>query len=284
MNLEINLGTLYRRTRERFRRGGIENPGIEASVILCSVIDRPAQTVYASPETVLGRGEAEECENRVLRRLKKEPCAYTTGVREFFSRGFAVSPAVLIPRPETETVVEGALEKIPPGASLRVVDVGTGSGCMAITLKKERPQVSVTATDISADALEKAAENARLLGADVSFVLGDMVSCLADACADMVVANLPYISEKEYDGLPDEIRVFEPKNALLSGENGLEHIRKMVSDAPRVMRTGGHCIVEVGDGQAEKCAWFFERSGFSEIQTASDIHGRTRMVAGRWKK
>lgn len=283
MNFETNLGSVYHKTKERFRRGGIENPGLEASVILCSAIGMPSHAVYTKPETVLGRSETQECENRVRRRLNKEPCAYTTGVREFFSRKFAVSPAVLIPRPETEILVELALEKIPPGKALRVLDVGTGSGCIAITLKKERPDISVTGSDISADSLKKAAENSRLHNADVSFVRGDTVSCFADACADIVVANLPYISEKEFENLPDEVRLFEPKQALLSGENGLGHIRKLVSDAPRVMRAGGYCILEVGDGQAQICAEMFEWNGFS-ASTASDIYGKTRAVTGHWKK
>ncbi len=284
MNFETNLGTLYLKTRERFRHGGIENPGLEASVILCSVTGMPNHAVYANAETVLGQSEMRECENRVLRRLGKEPCAYTTGVKEFFSRPFAVSPAVLIPRPETETVVETALGKIPRGAKLRAVDVGTGSGCIAITLKKERPDISVAAVDISAAALEKAAENRRAHKADIRLVLGDMVSCFADSCADIVIANLPYISEKEFGDLPEEVRDFEPKQALLSGEGGFEHIRKIVSSAPRIMRTGGCCIVEVGDGQAQRCAEFFLRSGFSDISTAADIHGKTRAVCGCRKR
>jgi len=141
----------------------------------------------------------------------------------------------------------------------------------------------VAGSDISADALKKAAENSRLHKADVGFVRGDIVSCFADACADIVVANLPYISEKEFEKLPDEVRLFEPKQALLSGENGLGHIRQIVSDAPRVMRAGGYCILEVGDGQARICAEMFERNGFS-ASTAPDIYGKTRAVIGHWKK
>ncbi len=284
MSFETNLGTLYQETRERFRARGIENPGLEASVILCSVTGQPAGAVHTKPETVLKSQETLECENRVKRRLKNEPCAYTTGVREFFSRCFSVSPAVLIPRSETETVVEAALEKIPPGKKSHVVDVGTGSGCIAVTLKKERPDIRVAASDISAAALKEARRNAHALGADISFILGDTLSCFGDGCTDMVISNPPYVSEKEFETLPEEVRGFEPALALLSGEDGFEHTRKIVLDAPRVMRAGGCCIVEVGDGQAQKCAGFFEKGGFSDISTLNDIHGKARVVTGIWKK
>ncbi len=284
MGLEENLGTLYRKTRERFRLGGIENPGLEAAVIVCSVIGKQAQTVYTNPETKIGLPEIHECENRARRRLNREPCAYTTGLREFFSRGFSVSPAVLIPRPETETLVEAALEKIPCGKNFQVLDVGTGSGCIAVTLKKERPDISVTASDISARALEKAAQNARIHRAEVSFVTGDGLPCFEDSCADIVVSNPPYVSEEEFGNLPEEVRGFEPQEALLSGENGFAHIRKIICGSPRVLRTGGWCIIEVGDGQARKCSEIFRESGFSDISTAKDLCGKTRVVTANWKR
>ncbi|WP_462137575.1 peptide chain release factor N(5)-glutamine methyltransferase [Candidatus Mycalebacterium sp.] len=284
MSLETNLGSLYRKTRKRFRRGGIENPGLEASVIACSVLGKPSGTVHTNPQIAVGREQARECENRVLRRLEGEPCAYATGAREFFSRRFVVSPAVLIPRPETETVVEAALEKIPPDTEMRAIDVGTGSGCIAVTLKKERPHLSVAAVDISQRALEKAEENARFHGADISFVCGDALWNFEDNSTDIIVSNPPYVSEEDFETLPDEIRDFEPKEALVSGEGGFEHIRKIVSDATRVLCAGGWCVVEVGDGQAHGCAEIFKENGFSGISTTDDISGKPRAVEGIWKK
>ncbi|QMU55899.1 MAG: peptide chain release factor N(5)-glutamine methyltransferase [Candidatus Mycalebacterium zealandia] len=284
MSLETNLGSLYRKTMERFRQGGIENPGLEASVIVCSVLGKPSGAVHTSPQITVGRKQVSECENRTSRRLKGEPCAYATGEREFFSRRFAVSPAVLIPRPETETVVEVALEKIPQDIQMRAIDVGTGSGCIAVTLKKEKPLLSVTAVDISPHALKKAEENARFHGADISFVCGDTLRNFEDNSADIIVSNPPYVSEEEFETLPDEIRIFEPKKALVSGEGGFEHIRKIVADAARVLRAGGWCVVEVGDGQAPGCVEIFEKNGFSGISTTNDISGKPRAVEGIWKR
>lgn len=283
MSRETNLGAFYRKTRERFQRSGIENPGIEASTIVCSVLGKPSGTVHTDPQIAVGGTQARECENRISRRLRGEPCAYATGAREFFSRRFAVSPAVMIPRPETETVVEAALAKIPRNTEMRAIDVGTGSGCIAITLKKERPCLSVIAVDTSPRALEKAEENARFHGAEVSFVCGDALSDFADNSADIIVSNPPYVSEEEFETLPDEIRNFEPKEALVSGKCGFESTEKIVRGAAGVLRSGGWCVVEAGDRQARGCAEIFEENGFSKISATCDISGKPRAVEGIWK-
>ncbi|MCY4042961.1 MAG: peptide chain release factor N(5)-glutamine methyltransferase [Candidatus Dadabacteria bacterium] len=282
MCLQTNLGALYRATRRRMSGGGMENPGLEASVILCSVIGKPPHAVYTEPETVVGEKDARECAGRVRRRLDGEPCAYTTGFKEFFSLRFEVSPAVLIPRPETETLVEEALRMLSPGE--RALDIGTGCGCAAVALKKNMPGAIVGASDISPEALEVAKRNARAHSANISFTPGDMLSPFEDNCADMVVSNPPYVSEREFEALPREVRDFEPEGALVSGENGFEHIRKVVSSAPRVLRNGGRCIVEVGEGQADGCAEIFRLCGFTRVTTARDLAGKTRTVAGYWKR
>ncbi|MGI9558924.1 MAG: peptide chain release factor N(5)-glutamine methyltransferase [Thermodesulfobacteriota bacterium] len=284
MNPQTNLGALYRETREQFRAKGFENPGLEASVLLCSVTGEPPHRIVSDPQTAVRGKAAREFEDRVRRRLKNEPCAYITGTREFFSLSFAVSPAVLIPRPETETVVETALRNIPAGKKLRVADIGTGSGCIAIALKKEREEISVTASDISPAAIEIARQNALFHGTEINFVIGDALSRFADGSADIIVSNPPYVPEQEFESLPDDVRVFEPREALVSGDDGFEHIRKIVADAPRVLGGGGVCVMETGDGQAEKCAEIFSKNGFSDISAADDIGGKTRVVSGTWKK
>ena len=282
MCLQTNLGALYGKARRQLSGGGIENPGLEASVILCSVIGKPPQAVHTEPETAVGADDARECAGRIKRRLGGEPCAYTTGFKEFFSLRFEVSPAVLIPRPETETLVEEALRMLSPGEC--ALDIGTGCGCVAVALKKNMPDAVVCASDISPGALEVAKRNARAHSAAIGFEFGDILSPFKDNCADMVVSNPPYVSEREFEALPCEVRAFEPTGALVSGEDGFEHIRRVASSAPRVLRDGGRCVVEVGDGQADECSEIFRRCGFTHITTARDLAGKTRTVAGLWKK
>ena len=278
----INLGDLHREAKRQLTGGGVENPGLEASVILCSVIGKPPHAVYTEPETVVRETVARECAGRVERRLNGEPCAYATGFKEFFSLRFEVNPAVLVPRPETETLVEEALRMLPPNGC--VLDIGTGCGCVAVSLKKNMPHTTVCAADISPEALEVAKRNARAHSASIRFCRGDMLSPFEDNCADMVVSNPPYVSEEEFETLPREIRDFEPKIALVSGNGGFEHLETVVRSAPRVLKNGGRCIVETGDGQADKCAEIFGRAGFTCITTACDLAGKTRTVAGLWKR
>ena len=284
MDIQTNLGSLYHKTKKRLSDGGIENPGLEASVILCSVIEKPPHTVHTEPDKVIGTDAVRKCEDRVRRRLEREPCAYTTGFKEFFSLRFEVNPAVLIPRPETETLVEEALKILKRGGGKTVLDVGTGSGCIAVVLKKHMPRLRVCASDISPGALEVARANARRHLTKISFVLGDGLSCFEDGCADLVVSNPPYVSAREMEELPAEVGEFEPPGALFGGEDGFEHIRGIVSSSPRVLRKNGWCLIEVGEGQADGCAEIFKQNGFGDITTARDLAGKTRTVGGTWKK
>lgn len=216
----------------------------------------------------------------VARRMQGEPVAYLTGEREFYGRLFRVSSAVLIPRPETELLVERALAAIDARGDISVVDVGTGSGCIAVTVALERPGVQVLATDVSRDALEVAQANAARLGAGqrVRFVHSTLTGP-ADA-VDVIVSNPPYIPERDRDRVMRDVRDFEPVGALFGGDDGLSVIRRLVGRARGTLRPDGAILMEVGAGQAAAVLELLDAAGFVGLRTTSDLAGIARVVEG----
>jgi release factor glutamine methyltransferase len=225
---------------------------------------------------------AHELDRLVARRARGEPVAYLTGDREFYGRPFRVSPAVLIPRPETEMLVERALAAIDArrDGNISVVDVGTGSGCIAVTIALERPAAQVLATDVSRDALEVARANAARLGAvqRVRFT-HDTLTGPADA-VDVIVSNPPYIAERDREFVMRDVRDFEPSGALFAGIDGLDVIRKLINRAAVALRPGGSLLMEIGAGQAAAVLELMERAGFEDLRTTSDLAGIARVVEG----
>ena len=224
----------------------------------------------------------------VDRRAAREPVAYITGIREFWGLDFEVTPAVLVPRPETELIVERALAALdgrPDAAPPAVlVDVGTGSGCLAVALAHTCPAITVIATDVSAEALAVARRNAARHGvADrVKLVAGDLLTALVDRpFADLVVSNPPYVSEGSPDVAPD-VRASEPYVALFSGPGGLEHIERLVAAASAIIRPGGRLIFEFGAGQVNAMRDRLAAQGWVGIEAWPDLQGIPRVaVAGR---
>ena len=212
------------------------------------------------------------------RRLAGEPVAYILGQREFYGRAFKVSPAVLIPRPETEHLVEAALQQMPAGAS--VLDLCTGSGCVAITLKLERPDGSVTATDLSFDALAVAKTNAAALNATVSFHQGDLFAPVVGQRFDIIVSNPPYIAAADAHLNQGDVR-FEPRLALASGTEGLDLIRRLVSTAPSHLNPCGWLMFEHGFDQGVACRDLLAQAGFRQIKTLPDWAGLERLTLGQ---
>ena len=210
------------------------------------------------------------------------PLAYLTGVKEFWSIPFNVTPSVLVPRPETEVLVEKVLE-LSTRESESILDVGTGSGCIAVALAKELPRAHIEAVDISERALRVARRNAALHKAKhVHFHKSDLFSAFRGTGVrfDFVVSNPPYISRGDWDGLPPEVRDFEPRRALLAGESGLEMIERLVRRARTFLRPGGYLIFEIGDGQRDKVLSLFGKR-WTEIETAWDLAGMPRVITAR---
>ena len=226
-------------------------------------------------------GFAESLQRLVLRRMTHEPVAYITGVREFYGRQFMVSRAVLIPRPETE----GVIEAIPPGVFADrgaghpvALDIGTGSGCLAITLALEHPAARVIATDVSRDALSIANENAQRLGADhVEFIESPLVPPGLPPL-DLIVTNPPYVPERDRASLSPDVRDFEPALALFAGEDGLDVIRALLPEARAALKPGGALVMEIGAGQADAVGALLGEAGLRLIAVRPDLQGIPRIV------
>jgi release factor glutamine methyltransferase len=216
-------------------------------------------------------------------RMQGKPTQYITGVQEFYGRDFRVSPEVLIPRPETEDLIDAALGRLPrpleyAHRSKRVLDIGTGSGAIAITLALDA-NVWIFAVDISQAALRVASDNARTLGASASFVAGDLGSSFADATFDMVVSNPPYVPLRDRPTLQREVRDFEPPLALFAGDDGLDIYRRLIPEARRLLKPGGWLIVELGHDSFDAVREML--LGWDAVEAINDLAGIPRVVTAR---
>ena len=256
---------------------GIAAPRLTAEVLLCHAIHAERPFLYAHPERELREVEWIHYGRYLHERLTGKPTQYITGRQEFYGREFRVTPDVLIPRPETELVVETALE-VGRGAR-RIVDVGAGSGAIAVTLQLET-HATVYGTDISSAALAVAAENAKKLGARVEFVCCDLMSAIADRSMDIVVSNPPYVPETERASLQREVRDHEPEMALFAGPTGFEIYERLVEDAERVLCPGGWLVVELGYKSRDRVLGMFG-SRWRDVRVVPDLAGIPRVLAAQ---
>jgi release factor glutamine methyltransferase len=252
-------------------------PASEARALLAFVLDAPREALIARPQQPVAADAARRFAGLCARRLAGEPIAYLLAEREFFGRPFRVNRAVLVPRPETECLVEAALQALAPLAAPRVADLGTGSGCIAITLALERPDARVCATDVSEPALELARANASALGARVEFLLGHWYAPLAGRF-DLVVSNPPYVAA----GDPHLAELaFEPAQALTDGGDGLSCLRAIIEQASTHLSETGVLAVEHGFDQAAAVRAMMEASRLRSILTRRDLAGLERVCMGR---
>ena len=284
---------------------------VDARALLRHVLGVDDAYLIVHTRQALSDSQSELFDALVARRSAGEPVAYIVGTREFFSLEFKVTPAVLMPRPETEALVEFALERIAPDRVQRVLDLGTGSGCVAISIAKHRPRAQVVAVDSSTAALAIARENAlRLLGghsktpspsmgegwdggaltlphqgggnSNVSFVLSDWFSALADREFDLIVANPPYVADRDPHLAQGDLR-FEPRAALAGGADGLDCIRSIIASAPQYLSGGGWLAFEHGYDQAARCRELLAAAGFGEVFSRADLAGIERVSGGAWR-
>lgn len=252
----------------------------EARSLLAHVLSVPRAQLVAHPERALEQEVAGRFAALVARRAAGEPVAYILGEREFWGLALCVSPAVLIPRPETELLVERALELLHDGAPRRVLDLGTGSGAVAIAIARERPRARLVATDVSADALDVARHNARRHGVSITFALGDWFEALADEQFDLIVSNPPYVASSDAHLARGDVR-FEPRVALDGGDDGVECIRRIAREAYTRLAPGGRLALEHGFDQGAACRDVLLGAGYADVKGFTDLSGHPRACVGR---
>ncbi len=274
------------RARAYLERHEADSPRLDAEVLLAHVLDCTRLDLYVGFDRPLGAGEVERYRTLIQERGRGMPVAYLTGHREFYSLDFAVSPGVLIPRPETEHLVEAALGIVAPDQEALVMDVGTGSGCVAIAVARNRPGVEVIATDVSREALEAVALNARRLSVEgrIYPVQADLLEAFEvggrGRSIQVLVSNPPYIPRGDLESLPREVRDHEPTTALGSGESGTEFHQALLEGAVRMLGPGGALYMEVGLGQAESVAAAVNEA-LGNVEILEDLAGISRIVGGK---
>jgi release factor glutamine methyltransferase len=266
-------------TQGFFAKGGVDAPRLTAEILLAHALSCDRVRLYLDFDKPLGPGELAAFRELVRRRAAGEPTAWLTGRREFMGHAFRVGPAVLVPRPETELVVEAALAALPPDGAL--LDLCTGSGCIAASVALSRPDARVVATEISLDALAVARENVAALGARVELLGGDLDAPVpAGERFDVVVSNPPYVPAGEIAGLSREVRR-EPRIALDGGPDGMDVLRRIVAGAPTRLRPGGTLVVEIHETHADSLPTLCLASGFSSAVPGRDLAGLPRWVVAR---
>ena len=292
------------KTAPYFEKHGVESPRLTIELLLAHLLNKKRLDLYLEFERELDEPTLEKLRAMVKRRVAGEPLQYITGEAEFCGLRFSVDSRVLIPRPETELLVEVVLARlksevkrqktdvtaepvkssscfIPHPSSLILLDVGTGSGCIAVTLAKRLPGAEIIAIDASAEALEVARSNAKRheVEKNARFLQGDLLGNLSDSLpVDAVVSNPPYIAKGELATLPKEVRDFEPVRALTAGEDGLEVIRRLVMDARRVLTPSGFVALEIGAGQRAAVEALFVKAGFTIEKIVKDLQGHERVI------
>jgi len=277
----LAMRRLVRAAAQTLEAAGVENAMLDAEILMAEAagVSRAqvlSDSVALSPRAVARFGEY------VTRRAAREPLAYIVGRKEFFALDFAVTPAVLIPRPETETLVGPALEYLAGRPQTLVLDLGTGSGAIAIAIAANAPAATIVATDVSKESLEVARRNAARLGAArrIEFRNGDVWGALSGAQRrfDLVISNPPYVEDGALDALTPEIRDFEPRLALAGGPDGLDFYRRILTGVPDFIRPGGQLLLEIGAGQAARVIRMCREAGCSAVVAIRDLAGIERVV------
>ena len=278
-----NLGQALRDAADSLVGASVDSPRLTAETLLMFVTGFDRAFLLTHPEHVLTQEERRQFDAALQQRAQGMPTQYITGHQEFWGLDIMVSPAVLIPRPETEHVVEAVLERARALVAPRIVDVGTGSGCIALALAKELPSAEIHAVDISAAALEVARANAARHGMSerIRFQAGDLLNGFVDEAEkfDFVVSNPPYVGEMERDGLPGEVRDFEPHAALFAGTSGLDIIERLIPEAETCLKSGGWLVFEIGKGQDIVVQKLLR--GWNSVVWTADLQGIPRVVVAQ---
>jgi release factor glutamine methyltransferase len=278
------IGRVLRWAAEDFGKRTSESPRLDAEVLLASALDSDRVRLVIESERVLEANELSLYRSLIERRRRGEPVAYILGRREFYGLDLVVDSRALVPRPDSEILVEVAIERTRARSQYgRALDLCTGSGCVAIAFAKARPTWRVSGTDVSPEAVMLAAENVRRHGVahSVATLAGDLFEPVAGERFELVTANPPYVPSAEIAGLAADIRDFEPHQALDGGPDGLDLVRAVIAAAPEHLVPGGVLALEVGFDQAERVTALFEQAGFGNLSRRRDYGGHERVVSGQ---
>lgn len=266
---------------QRLQDAHVGSPRLNAELLAMFVLGCDRAYLYAHGEQALSKDEIARYDDALGERARGVPAQYITGHQEFWGMDLIVSPAVLIPRPETEHVIETVLELARGRAPHQIVDVGTGSGCIALALAKEFPRAEIHATEVSAEALEIARANAarHQLESRIQFHQADLLAGMDEGTFDYVISNPPYIGEWEADSVEAQVRRFEPRLALFAGPSGLEAFARIIPQAQKALRTGGWLVMEMGHSSRERVCELLKH--WDETRVTNDLQGIARVIAAR---
>jgi release factor glutamine methyltransferase len=281
----MTVHDILNETTKALEKADIPSARLDAEVLLAYVLGCERLEFFKNPQRIISEEEQSAFQKLIERRLKAEPVAYIRSRKDFWSFTLEVDKNVLIPRPDTEVIVEEAItvSKKLDSAVLRILDIGTGSGAIALALAREIPHAKIVATDISAAALEVAKKNARNLGLDslIEFRQADLFKGV-DGLFDIIVSNPPYIAADEYESLPAGVKDYEPQEALLAGVRGTEFYEQIINQAAGYVKSGGWLLLEIGSTQAEDLKEIVRAEGkYQDIGIRNDYAGRPRVVKAR---
>ena len=261
---------------------GISAPRLESELLLAHARNCQRIHLYADFDAPLSDDERARMREMVKRRATREPLAYITGHREFYGREFEIEQGVLVPRPETESLIDVCLESLPPASEAHICEIGVGSGCISVTLALQRPQLQMTATDISETALSCAVRNVAKYSLDRRVTI-QRANLFPDTnhLFDGIVSNPPYVTDEELSGLEPEVSVHEPQEALIAGEDGLDCLRAIIGGASGVLKPDGWIVLEMDPSQCGTVTTLLKAEGFTDIKTVQDCFGVDRIVHAR---
>ena len=275
----MNYSQILKKGEDLLKKSKIKNPNLDTELILSKVINKKREEILLNTNNKLKIKDIIKFKNYLLRRHQKEPIAYILGYKYFWKHKFLTNKSVLIPRPDTELIIEEALKYLPIDKSKKILDIGTGSGCIVISLLKERPNCSATALDISLKALNVAKTNAKLhhLENKINFINID-IDKYKSCNYDLIISNPPYINSIELNRLDDDIKFHEPKLALSGGSDGYRDLKKVIIKSKKLLKINGKLILEIGHRQKNQCLKILNENSYYINYISKDLSGRDRCI------
>ena len=275
----MNYNEILKRGKNFLKKNKIKNPYLDVELILSKVVKKKREEIILNTNTKLKNTDILKFNNYLLRRYQNEPIAYILGYKHFWKNKFLTNKSVLIPRPDTELVIEETLKYLPNDKSKKILDVGTGSGCIVVSLIKERPKCTATAIDISIKAINVAKTNAKLhqLENKINFINID-IDKYKSYNYDLIISNPPYVNNIDFNRLDDDIKSHEPKLALSGGSDGLRNIKKVIIKSKKLLKINGKLILEIGHKQKNQCAKILNENKFYINQISKDLSGNERCI------